>query len=64
MSYSYLELLKVLLPPDQLPDLGEEVSRDVQLKIIWSQESYLKAYRFAAKAHRGQKFPGTELPYI
>ena len=56
--------IKVLLPPDQIPELGEEVSKEVQLKTIWSQESYLKAYRFAAKAHHDQKFPGTDLPYI
>ncbi|MBD2254259.1 HD domain-containing protein [Nostoc parmelioides] len=30
----------------------------------WSQESYIKAYRFAAHAHLGQKFPGTNIPYI
>ena len=30
----------------------------------WSQEIYTKAYRFAAEAHNGQLFPGTELPYI
>jgi (p)ppGpp synthase/HD superfamily hydrolase len=30
----------------------------------WSQEVYIKAYRFAAKAHNGQKFPGTDLSYI
>lgn len=30
----------------------------------WSQESYIKAYRFAAQAHQGQKFPGTNIPYI
>lgn len=30
----------------------------------WSQESYIKAYRFAAQAHRGQLVPGTNLPYI
>ena len=30
----------------------------------WSQETYLKAYRFAAEAHNDQPFPGTELPYI
>jgi hypothetical protein len=29
-----------------------------------SQETYAKAYRFAAQAHNGQLFPGTELPYI
>lgn len=31
---------------------------------IWSQESYARAYRFAAEAHKGQVFPGTDLPYI
>jgi (p)ppGpp synthase/HD superfamily hydrolase len=30
----------------------------------WSQELYIKAYRFAAHAHQGQIYPGTELPYI
>ena len=31
---------------------------------IWSQEKYLDAYHFAAKAHRGQKYSGTGLPYL
>ena len=30
----------------------------------WSQELYIKAYRFAAQAHQGQIYPGTGLPYI
>ncbi len=30
----------------------------------WSQDTYIKAYKFAAKAHHGQKVPGTEIPYI
>ncbi len=30
----------------------------------WSQELYIKAYRFATQAHRGQIYPGTGLPYI
>lgn len=30
----------------------------------WSQDLYIKAYRFAARAHRWQKVPGTNLPYI
>ncbi len=30
----------------------------------WSQDTYIKAYRFAALAHHGQKIPGTEIPYI
>ena len=31
---------------------------------MWSQEAYRQAYRFAAEAHQGQKFPGTDLPYL
>jgi (p)ppGpp synthase/HD superfamily hydrolase len=34
------------------------------MNLNWSQETYAKAYRFAAEAHNGQLFPGTELPYI
>jgi (p)ppGpp synthase/HD superfamily hydrolase len=30
----------------------------------WSQENYIRAYHFAAKAHRGQLYPGTGLPYL
>jgi len=30
----------------------------------WSQDTYIKAYRFAAAAHNGQLVPGTTLPYI
>lgn len=30
----------------------------------WSQDTYIRAYRFAAQAHNGQLVPGTELPYI
>lgn len=30
----------------------------------WTQANYIKAYRFAAEAHNGQLFPGTDLPYI
>ena len=31
---------------------------------LWSPDAYLSTWRFAAQAHHGQKFPGTELPYI
>lgn len=31
---------------------------------LWSPDAYQQAWRFAAEAHHGQKFPGTELPYI
>jgi len=30
----------------------------------WSQEEYIRAYRFVAKAHLGQLYPGTGLPYL
>ena len=31
----------------------------------WRQQRYIDAYRFAAEAHRGQIFPGTDgLPYV
>ncbi|MBD2596154.1 bifunctional (p)ppGpp synthetase/guanosine-3',5'-bis(diphosphate) 3'-pyrophosphohydrolase [Nostoc spongiaeforme FACHB-130] len=30
----------------------------------WSQESYIKAYKFAAIAHHNQTIPGSEMPYI
>ena len=32
--------------------------------MLWSQESYQKAWNFAGRAHLGQKLPGSELPYI
>jgi (p)ppGpp synthase/HD superfamily hydrolase len=30
----------------------------------WSQDKYIKAYRFAADAHNGQLVPGTTFPYL
>ncbi len=30
----------------------------------WSQENYITAYHFAAQAHQGQFYPGTQLPYL
>ncbi len=30
----------------------------------WSQDEYARAYRFAARAHLGQKVPGSEIPYV
>jgi len=30
----------------------------------WFQDLYIKAFNFAAKAHKDQKVPGTDLPYI
>jgi len=30
----------------------------------WSQDGYIKALRYAAEAHNGQCFPGTNLPYL
>ena len=31
---------------------------------LWSPDGWQRAWRFAAEAHHGQRFPGTELPYI
>jgi len=57
--------IKIRIPPDQIPDLGGEGSRKVNLAgRNWTQASYIKAYRFAADAHIGQLCPGTDLPYI
>jgi (p)ppGpp synthase/HD superfamily hydrolase len=33
-------------------------------KSNWDRELYIKACRFAAQAHQGQLYPGTELPYL
>jgi (p)ppGpp synthase/HD superfamily hydrolase len=30
----------------------------------WSQDEYVRAYRFAAEAHLGQTVPGSDLPYV
>ena len=30
----------------------------------WAQDAYIKAYRFAAQAHIGQLFPGTQISYL
>lgn len=30
----------------------------------WSPDLYLRAARFAARAHHGQRLPGSELPYL
>ena len=30
----------------------------------WSQDTYIRTYRFAAEAHKGQLVPGTDLPYL
>lgn len=30
----------------------------------WSQELYVKAFKFAAQAHLGQEVPGTAIPYL
>lgn len=65
--------IQVLVPPEQLPPLGSVDALDEKptkatwksaKKQSWSQESYIKAYRFAAEAHQGQCFPGTDLPYL
>ena len=30
----------------------------------WSQDTYIRAYKFAAQSHKGQLVPGTDLPYL
>lgn len=30
----------------------------------WSPDAWLDAWAFAARAHHGQQFPGSELPYV
>jgi (p)ppGpp synthase/HD superfamily hydrolase len=30
----------------------------------WTQEAYIKAYKFAAIAHKNQKVPYTKIPYL
>jgi (p)ppGpp synthase/HD superfamily hydrolase len=30
----------------------------------WSQDIFIRAFSFAARAHRDQKLPGTEYPYL
>ena len=32
--------------------------------MLWSQDEYIRAYHFAARAHRWQLYPGTSIPYI
>jgi len=65
--------IKVAIPANLIPPLGETVSQEVKPglktgspggKKLWSQDSYIQAYRFAAEAHHGQTYPGTSLPYI
>jgi (p)ppGpp synthase/HD superfamily hydrolase len=57
--------IRVIIPPEQLPELGTAIARNANSSArTWSQESYTKAYRFAAQAHNGQLVPGTDLPYI
>ena len=34
-----------------------------KMKNSWSQDKYIKALRFAAEKHKGQKFPGTDWSY-
>jgi (p)ppGpp synthase/HD superfamily hydrolase len=34
------------------------------MRSSWSQDEYVRAYRFAAEAHLGQTVPGSDLPYV
>lgn len=40
------------------------VNLDGMSPLCWSQELYRRAWRFAASAHLGQTYPGSELPYL
>ncbi len=31
---------------------------------MWNPEKYIQALKYAARAHHGQKVPGTDLPYV
>jgi (p)ppGpp synthase/HD superfamily hydrolase len=31
---------------------------------LWSQDGYVRAHGFAARAHQGQTLPGSDLPYV
>jgi (p)ppGpp synthase/HD superfamily hydrolase len=39
-------------------------SQNMPSPLCWSQDAYVAAYWFAAEAHRGQTYPGTDLPYL
>jgi (p)ppGpp synthase/HD superfamily hydrolase len=42
----------------------KNVWRKYFMQPSWSQDDYIRAYRFAAAAHHGQMVPCTDLPYI
>jgi (p)ppGpp synthase/HD superfamily hydrolase len=43
---------------------SHKTKKGIRMQNNWLQSEYIKAYRFAAQAHRGQEVPGTDLPYI
>lgn len=47
-----------------LYNLSTHQKKDRILATLCLQETYIKALHFAALAHQGQKYPGTELPYL
>lgn len=60
---------KASFPSNQLINKQPTGSSQGELKAMtvhWDQESYLKAYWFAAQAHTdiGKPVPGTNIPYI
>lgn len=57
-SSSALEQYQVLDVPKQIMKKYQPSPKN------WSQEKYIKAYKFAARAHQGQNIPGSEIPYI
>lgn len=44
--------------------MNSAVAESVNPPGRWNPDGLIKAWRFAAQAHQGQKLPGTELPYL
>ena len=44
--------------------MDESNSRQGEHVSAWSEEDFIAAYRFAAEAHVGQNYPGTEISYL
>jgi (p)ppGpp synthase/HD superfamily hydrolase len=49
---------------DRLQPLMTSGARTGPTPARWSQDEYVRAYRFAAQAHQGQLVPGTDIPYL
>ena len=48
-----------------MQSFGKNVNKvRMRMSNHWSQDTYIRAYKFAAQSHNGQLVPGTELPYL